>query len=145
MLGKKTLKGKYQPINPQKYRGDPQNITYRSSWERKFMRYLDLHPEITAWGSEEIVIPYFDPTHGRNRRYFPDFVFRTKDGKVHVVEIKPYKECVAPEAKRKTKRFLAEAAEYKRNKAKWTACHKYCRERGWIFKILTERHIPGFL
>ena len=29
--------GKYIPVNPKKYRGNPSKVTYRSLWERKLM------------------------------------------------------------------------------------------------------------
>ena len=29
------MKGRYKPINPSKYKGNPTNIIYRSSWELK--------------------------------------------------------------------------------------------------------------
>ena len=36
-----AYKGKFQPSNSKKYKGDPTNIVYRSLWERKFMVYCD--------------------------------------------------------------------------------------------------------
>ena len=36
-----SYKGKYNPRNPEKYKGNPHNIIYRSLWERKFMVYCD--------------------------------------------------------------------------------------------------------
>ena len=35
-----------------KYRGDPTKVTYRSSWERKFMTYCEENPMILEWSSE---------------------------------------------------------------------------------------------
>ena len=51
------MKGKYKPINPNKYQGDPTNIVYRSSWELKFMRFCDLRDDVVQWQSEEIIVP----------------------------------------------------------------------------------------
>ena len=68
-----AYQGKFKPKNPSKYKGDPTNIVYRSSWELKLMMYLDTHPNVLKWGSEEIVIPYESPVDGRMHRYFPDF------------------------------------------------------------------------
>ena len=48
-----SYKGKYKPRNPRKYRGDPNRVTYRSLWERKFMVYCDDSDAILEWGSEE--------------------------------------------------------------------------------------------
>ena len=52
----KTLKGKYTPKNPIKYKGDPTNIIYRSSWELKFMKWCDLREDVIEWQSEEFSI-----------------------------------------------------------------------------------------
>jgi len=70
--------GYFKPKNPQKYKGDPTNIIYRSGWELKFMLYVDSHPEILEWGSEEFSIPYRSPIDGRIHRYFPDFYIKKK-------------------------------------------------------------------
>ena len=52
-----SYKGIYRPSNPKKYKGDPQNIIYRSLWERKFMNYCDLNENILEWASEEFGFP----------------------------------------------------------------------------------------
>ena len=44
-----SYKGRYIPTNPKKYKGDPQNIIYRSLWERKFMVYCDTSKAILEW------------------------------------------------------------------------------------------------
>lgn len=111
------------------------------------MRYLDRHPDILKWQSEEVIVPYFCPTDNRNHRYFPDFVVqkRNKDGSVSIImiEIKPERETMAPKpGKNKTKkRLLQEALTFAKNTAKWKAAERYCDERGWQFKVLTEKHL----
>ena len=65
-----SYKGRYTPTKPKKYKGNPQNIIYRSLWERKFMVYCDNSTSIIEWGSEEIIIPYLSPKDGRMHRYF---------------------------------------------------------------------------
>ena len=98
--GEKTYKGYFKANNPQKYRGDPTKIIYRSSWELKLMLYLDSHPDIIWWQSEEVVIPYLSPIDNRIHRYFPDFLVKKKkaDGTVEVemIEIKPKKQTRPP-------------------------------------------------
>jgi hypothetical protein len=74
----KPHKGRYVPNKPQKYRGDYNNIVYRSSWERRFMLYCDRSDAIIEWGSEEIIIPYRSPLDGKVHRYFPDFYIKVK-------------------------------------------------------------------
>ena len=84
--------GKYKPINPKKYKGDPTRIIYRSLWERKFMNFCDTKPSVTKWASEEIFIPYRSPKDGKVHRYYPDFYMKTGN-KESIVEIKPLKQC----------------------------------------------------
>lgn len=71
-----STKGFFKPRNPKKYRGDPTKIVYRSSWELKFMGYLDAHSDVVEWASEEFSIPYRSPIDNRIHRYFPDFLVK---------------------------------------------------------------------
>ena len=64
-----SYKGKYKPRFPKKYKGNPTNIIYRSSWELKFMRYCDSNQNILEWGSEEFCLPYKSPLDNRIHRY----------------------------------------------------------------------------
>ena len=73
-----SYKGKYKPSYPKKYKGDPNNIIYRSLWERKFMVYCDKNENILEWGSEEVIVPYRSPIDNRYHRYFPDFYIKVK-------------------------------------------------------------------
>lgn len=139
-------KGKFTPINPQKYRGDPTNIIYRSSWEKRVMLWLDKHSQVISWSSEEIVVPYKSPADGRFHRYFVDFYaqIRDKNGKLnsYLLEIKPKKQATEPEIKsRITKQYINEVVTYAINQAKWKAATEYCKDRGWEFKVLTEDHL----
>ena len=84
-----SYKGKFRPTNRNKYRGDINNIVYRSLWERKFMVYCDDNNDIVEWGSEELIIPYVSPLDHKRHRYFPDFYIKTKNGDKFMVEIKP--------------------------------------------------------
>ena len=138
-----SYKGIYRPSNPKKYKGDSQNIIYRSLWERKFMNYCDLNENILEWASEEFWIPYLDPTTNRVRRYFPDFFIKYRDSKGNIrrsiIEIKPKRFCEAPKVQsRKTKKYLYEVTEYAKNQAKWEAAKEFCEDRRYEFKVLTE-------
>ncbi len=135
--------GKFSPINPKKYKGDPTQIFWRSSWELKLMSYLDTHPAVLEWSSEELVIPYISPVDGRQHRYFPDFriKLRMKDGTVmtQIIEVKPYGETQAPLKGNKTpRRYITEVATYGVNQAKWSAAREYCAMKGWHFRVMTE-------
>jgi len=141
-----AYKGKYSPSYPRKYKGDPTNIVYRSLWERKFMVYCDLNENILEWGSEEIVLPYRSPVDGRVHRYFPDFYIKVKEStgriKKMIIEIKPKRQCSPPaKPKKQTKGYLREAFEYAKNQAKWEAASEWCKDRGYIFKVFTEKEL----
>lgn len=143
----KYYQGKFKPRNPKKYKGNPTNIVYRSSWELKFMNYCDLNENIIQWQSEEIVIPYRSPIDNKYHRYFVDFYMKIKqtDGaiKEYLVEIKPKKQTQQPNAnpKRKTKYWINEVKTWGKNQAKWDAAKEYCLDRGWEFLILTEDNL----
>lgn len=141
-----AYKGKYSPSYPRKYKGDPTNIVYRSLWERKFMVYCDLNENILEWGSEEIVMPYRSPVDGKVHRYFPDFYIKVKEStgriKKMIIEIKPKRQCSPPsKPKKQTKGYLREAYEYAKNQAKWEAASEWCKDRGYIFKVFTEKEL----
>ena len=140
-----SYKGWFKPQNPKKYKGDPNQIVYRSNWELRVMKYLDNNPNVIWWASEELFVPYTSPIDQKIHRYFPDFIVRLKqkDGKhsTVVIEIKPQKQTVKPQQKRKTKRYLQEAATYAINQEKWRAADLFCREHGWQFKVITEKDI----
>jgi len=137
-----SYKGKYKPSYPQKYKGDPTNVIYRSLWERKFMVYCDKNENILEWSSEEIALPYKSPLDNRIHRYFPDFYIKVKEGnkiQKYLVEIKPKKQVSEPKVpKRKTKGYIYEVKEYVKNQAKWKSAQEFCEDRQWKFKIMTE-------
>jgi hypothetical protein len=120
-----SYKGRFVPKNPEKYAGDANKIIWRSTWERRVMHWLDSSTNVIYWGSEELVIPYYDPVSNKKRRYFPDFIvkIRKKDGsvKTHVIEVKPEYQTKQPERKRKTQRFINEQITYVINQSKWKA------------------------
>ena len=131
-----------------KYQGNVKNIVYRSFLEFKFMRYLDKHPSVTKWSSEELYVPYRDPISGRMRRYFPDNLIEKQsangDKSIVMIEVKPDKQTRPPKrgkTKKSTKRFLRETATWCVNEAKWTAAKVYCKKRGLKFQIITERDL----
>jgi hypothetical protein len=142
----KTYKGRYSPKHPEKYKGDPTQIIYRSGWERKLMVYLDENKSVIQWSSEEIAIPYRSPLDNRIHRYFPDFYVKAldKNGNIteQLLEVKPKKETREPiKKKRITKQYITEVTTWGKNQAKWKAAEEYCLDRGWQFKLITEDHL----
>ena len=103
----KFKQGFFTPANPQKYKGNSNNIIYRSSWELHFMKnFLDVNPSVLKWSSEEIAIPYMflDEKH----RYFPDFYMEVKQSdnqvKKFLVEIKAQKDFI----QKKPRKYMTE-------------------------------------
>lgn len=144
-----SYKGKYIPKNPSKYKGDPTNIIYRSSWELKLMMYLDDHSGVLQWASEEFFVPYRSPIDGKMHRYFPDFWMKRENGKIVVIEVKPAAQCKKPDIKKKnatpsgrlSRRYLNEVKNYGINQAKWEAAVEFCKDREWEFKVMTEKEL----
>lgn len=145
-----SYKGKFKPINPEKYKGNPTNIYYRSSWELKYMSELDKDNNVLEWSSEEIVIMYKNPFDQRMHRYFPDFFVKKKVGSIikeFIIEIKPFKQTQKPKKPDRQKngkypiRFLHESAVFVINNYKWEAARSYCIKRGYEFVILTEKEL----
>lgn len=135
--------GKFMPVNHQKYRGDIRKITYRSSWESWFMKWLDTNPQVVKWNSEEVVIPYFSEADGKKRRYFMDFWFRTKDGKEFFIEVKPKKETQPPPKPVKLttsakKKYIDDIYTWTVNQCKWKAAQKVAEKNNIQFRLLTE-------
>ena len=141
-----TYKGKFIPNNTKKYVGDHKNVTYRSLWELKFMKWCDRNKNILEWGSEEFFIPYQSPLDHKMHRYFPDFYMKIKEsnGKImrYVIEVKPAKQCIPPVKGRKQKKtFIREVTEYAKNQAKWKAARSFCELRQLTFKVVTEKEL----
>jgi len=140
-MGKNNYsKGVFIPKNPQKYQGKGK-IVWRSSWEHKFMVFLDQTPSIKAWASEGIEIPYIDPTTGKKRRYIPDFLIQYVDKNginiTELVEIKPYNQ-TSIKAAGKSKRNQYQAVI---NEAKWKSAEAFCKQSKIEFRVLTEHEI----
>ena len=95
--GSRFKQGVYIPVNEDKYRAPQDNkmnssgigMTYRSSWELEFAKYLDHSENILYWGSEPFAIPYISPKDNQPHRYYIDFVFMTTTKEKFLIEIKP--------------------------------------------------------
>jgi hypothetical protein len=127
----------YRPVNPEKYIGDPCGIIYRSSWEKKFLRWLDASPAVKRWASEELAIPYASPVDGKIHKYYPDFYIEMVDNgqvKKFIAEIKPAAQCaVTPGMSARSQLEVAV------NHAKWAAAKLAAEANGAEFKVLTEK------
>ena len=145
-MARNYTQGIYSPKNPEKYRGDANNIVYRSSWELRVFKWMDDNAYVLEWASEECVIPYKSPVDNKYHRYFPDIWARISgaDGrtKTYLLEIKPAAQATEPKIKKRvTKQYINEVCTWGINQAKWKAAREYCLDRSWEFKVLTEHDL----
>ena len=136
-------KGKYKLSNPSKYKGDRDNIVFRSSWELKMFRWCDMNKNVLKWNSEEVIIPYISPLDNKKHRYFIDIYieFIDKDGVINkiIIEIKPKKQTKPPS--KRSKRYMEEMKTYITNQTKWKYASKWAERRGMKFMVLTENEL----
>lgn len=135
----KYSQGTFVAKNPQKMLGKGSAI-FRSSWELRLMSFLDTHPNVIAWGSECVRIPYVNPLTGKSTSYVPDFLIKYQDKqgrqRTELVEVKPKKETFMEAAKsRRDKAFVL------LNTAKWTAAMNFCSKNGITFRVINEDSI----
>lgn len=138
-----AYKGKFTTFkNPEKYIGDINNVIYRSLWERNVMRWLDENPEVIEWGSEELCIQYDHPIRNNKARYYPDFIYKQKDGMVRVIEVKPEIQIHRPQKpSRQTQKYLREVMTFAINQEKWQTCKAFCKKNGMRFELWTEKKL----
>jgi len=141
----KYKQGIFKPERPEKYKGNVNNILYRSGLELRYMNYLDRNPNVLEWASEEIFIPYTQ-VDGTRHRYFVDLwvKVKTKEGviKQFLIEIKPFSQCYPPKTpKRKTKQYGERLKTFFINQSKWDAAKKAAEKNGMKFIILTEKDL----
>lgn len=144
-MAKKFTQGVYKFNNPDKYIGDHSKCVYRSSYELEMHQFLDNNSKVLRWGSEIVVVPYLKPTTGRIHRYFVDYYveFVDKEGnfKCELIEVKPRSQTKAPRRSKTGKVPLYEKIQLAVNMAKWAAAKQYAGERGWGWRVITERSI----
>lgn len=146
--GGQFKQGYYTPTFPEKYKTNKNQIIYRSSWELKLCKWLDLSPEVIEWASEPLSIKYFYDVDNKMHTYYPDFYFayRKEDGTIekYIVEVKPSAQLKKPdEPKRKTANaiknynYLMEA--FLKNTCKRKYALEWCKLNGYKFKYVTEK------
>ena len=109
----RTYKGKYTVKHPSKYKGNLEEVVYRSNWEKSVMIWLDNNSEVAKWNSEDFIIPYYYDVDKRWHKYHVDFWIKFKSGNVLLVEVKPKKQTQPPKSKNpRSKRSLNEAFAY---------------------------------
>ena len=130
--------GKFKVKNLNKYKGDFDNVIYRSLWEKHVFKWCDENPKVKSWSSEETIIPYYYEADKKYHRYFPDVKIIMED-KTLLVEIKPAIQTEPPTGPKRTRRYIVEGYTYVKNMNKWESAEDYCKDRGWEFQIWTEK------
>jgi len=110
------------------------------------MNWADRNSKIVSWQSEEKALWYNDPVTKKKRRYFPDFIIMfERDGKMitEMIEVKPKAQVDGPNPnpKRRTAAWVNQVKTYLTNMAKWEAAAKVCEDRGWNFRLVTEKDL----
>jgi len=145
------VQGTFQPTHPEKYIGYG-NPTYRSSWEKRVMEYMDRNENVIRWGSETLQIKYvFElSTNGKQKNYYVDFYceIRNQQGTVEkvAIEVKPDTQTRPPiPPKNKTakamKNYLYSVSTYVKNQNKWKSAKIFCEKQGIRFMLLTENDL----
>ena len=142
---KPTKKSRYQQgyINPQSCKKlyesqKTRPIIYRSSYEKKFVQFLESNKHVSRWGSECIPIPYVDAYDKTTHQYFPDYVAEI-DGVTYLFEIKPHNQCVKPSPHLPKDCYAWKT--YIKNVSKWNAAKQFAKDNGLVFQIITEETI----
>jgi len=144
----KFLQGIYTPINKQKYIGNG-NPVYRSALERDFFLFFDKNPNVTAWSSESIVIPYFYNIDNKVHKYYIDLIAAIKDSngtiQKYLIELKPHAQTQPPVTsnRKKSSTVLYENLMYQKNQCKWKAASEYAAKKGMKFVVLTEKYLTA--
>lgn len=111
-------------------------IIYRSSYEKKFIIWLEQNKRVKYWGSECFSIPYLLVSDNKVHNYYPDYFVEMVDNEIWVVEIKPYNQTQKP-----VNENCWATKEYIKNMCKWKATKEFCESKGYKFKVFTERTI----
>ena len=139
-----AYKGKYKIKHPEKYAGNPNKVVYRSLWERQAFKWCENNPKVTAWNSEEVVVPYKGTVDKKLHRYFVDLLIQMDDKKTYLIEIKPKSQTQPPKARsRKTKKYINEQLTYIKNNDKWEAATQFAEHKGWKFQVWTEETLKN--
>lgn len=113
-------------------------IIYRSSYEKKFIQWLENNSSVSKWGSECVQISYISPIDDKQHTYYPDFLFVQNEQTI-LAEIKP-----ANQTRQPSNTLPRDSYAWRTwmiNVSKWKAAQEFCERNNMRFVILTERTI----
>lgn len=124
-LGRRALTGKLTAA--QKAEGDGD---FESSLERDFYLLLEFDDQVKSWHPQPFAVSGHAESDGKKITYYPDVLVER---------------WAAPDATNVTLTEVKYRAEVRANwaklKPKLRMCREFARERGWVFSLVTERHI----
>lgn len=107
-------------------------VPFESTLERDLLEILEFDCNVDRYDVQPIRITYYDPS-GKKRHYVPDVLVKYRR------DITPAKDM---------KHMLCEVKyleDLKKNGKEWQhkfkAANKFAKQKGWVFKILTEQNI----
>lgn len=144
-MPRKYHQGVYEIKNWEKYKGT-KCPRFLSSYEEHTYSWADRTPAVLEWSVETIVVPYYNPIKQRKARYIVDLWLKYKDKngniRIDLIEIKPSSQVQKVKRGKKQKHvYEEEMMTWAVNQAKWQAAAAYAEERGWTFRLLTEKSI----
>lgn len=105
---------------------------FESSLERDFLLLLDFDPDVEWFEEQPVKITYHDES-GRRRTYTPDVLVRYRTDRLQIRNTKPLL-CEVKYRDDLRQHWVA-------YRPKFRAAQCYARQRGWRFRLVTERHI----
>lgn len=107
--------------------GGGRSAEFESSLERDWLEQLDFLPEVSALQVQPFTLEY--EVEGQRRRYTPDIAAvwgHNTQVRTVIYEVKPAEEL---------------RVGWEQYRPRFVAATRYCRARGWRFKVVNERHI----
>jgi hypothetical protein len=104
---------------------------FESSLERDFLNILEFDIYVKEYCEQPLSIEYLE--NGAIRTYTPDFIVYYRDDIELTSDFKPMLCEIKPRTNLKK--------NWRELKPKFKAAVKYAKERGWTFKIITEKEI----
>jgi hypothetical protein len=105
---------------------------FESSLERDFLLLLDFDPDVEFYEEQPVKITYHDD-RGRRRTYTPDVFVRYRTDRLPAQHTQPH----LCEVKYRDD-LRHHWAEYR---PKFRVAQRYARQRGWRFRVVTEKHV----
>jgi hypothetical protein len=149
MAKSEWYQGTFIPQHPEKCINKTA-IEYRSSWEKRFLCWLDENPSVKKYGYEVVTIPYRFDVDGKMHKYICDFYAEilNRDNRIdkYLIEIKPKHQTEKPvmpkkKSQKSMRGYIYESHQYIKNQNKWAYARNFCQQNGMTFKLLNKDNL----